>query len=259
MQQSKDIVILDPEDQVQELSENTLKINDSKVNFDSLLDRSNQMTQQSKKSKMQRNLDYKISKQEQQINKVVQDVTEIEEKQNLIYVIQKYQSSERFGSYIQNELNIRYTGEQLNKKKLYELNAILQKIRLHLDNKNLSNLYDGVLLSSTVMIEKFSQPFANVDGFSKMIMTNDEFLNCFERVKCESLMPTIPNHIQLMLILGQTYFMVYTMNKMKKNSDSKPDKVIVDNQIETNTDVKNNDTNEEKPIEKPIIENGMGL
>ena len=264
MPQSKDIVILDP-----------ITINDSNVNFDEIISKSDRMVSEnatSKKKQVSKN-DINISKKDQKIMNMIQQESEMNEKQNLIYIIQKYQSSSRFGNYVRTELKINYTEEQLNKKTLSQLEIILHKIRLHLDNQNLSKMYDGMLYSSTLLIEKMSKPVANVDGFSKLLFENEEFLNSFERVKCESVMPTIPSHLQLLLILGQTYFMAYAINKVEepKEQHAEVQAVIdeVDKQItneliitDENNKEKNNDEKENKDktiIQAPKIENGMGI
>ena len=153
------------------------------------------------------------------VQKITHDTLEtVEQKQNMIHIIQKYQSSEIFGKFVRNELKISYTEEALQKKTVEQLHTILTKIRVSLDNKNLNKMYDSVLFSSTMMLETVSRPMVNVDGFNQLLKENEQFISCWERFKCESVMPTIPAHLQMIFILGQTYFTAYAMNKMKEPS-----------------------------------------
>jgi hypothetical protein len=269
MQQSNDIIILDGD---QEESPN-LKINETTLNFDDIIVDSNDRVKTSKKkqsktmnqSKMNK-INLKLANQEQKLmSKMEVELTE-PERQNLIHIIQKYQSNARFGSYVRNELKITFTDEALSKKSLSQLEGILNKIRLHLDNQNLNKMYDGILFGSTLMIETISKPVANVDGFQKMLMENEEFLNCWERYKCESIMPTVPSHIQMVFILAQTYLIAYASNKMKEPSDEVK-QIIKDVEKEIEQDKQAQQDNEtveqnknpksETKEEKTILENGM--
>ena len=207
----------------------------------------------------------KLAKQEQKLMKTIENELQEPDKQKLIHIIQKYQASERFGPIVRTQLKISYTSEALNKKSIPQLQTILDKIRLHLDNQNLNKIYDGALFSSTALIETMSKPIGvNVDGFSTMLMENDEFLSCWERFKCESVMPTIPSHIQMMFILGQTYFLAYAINKQKDYKAPQEVQDVIDEVL--NEDKPNTDETKpkEKPkddtvIQKPPLENGMNI
>ena len=259
MQQSKDIVIID------ENGQNEININETSVKFDDLIAKSEQYNvKKEPKSKKVTFKQLQLSKKEQKIAELVEKQNTEPEREKLIYIIQKYQSSQIFGEYVQQELKINYSSESLHKKTVEQLESILAKIRLHLDNRNLDKIYDGVLFSSTMLIETFSRPMVNVDGFNKMLQENEQFLNCWERFKCESVMPTIPSHVQLMFILGQTYFMAYAMNQSKEEKEVAPEvqNIIdeVDSEIEENKKVKKEEKQENKEeIVEPKIENGMGI
>lgn len=257
MSQSQDIIISDNDT-------NVLKTNQSDINFDDIVSKSNDMV--AKNEPQVNKKDIHLSKKEQKLAQMIQNEEEEPERQNLIYIIQKYQSSERFGNYVRSELKITYTNETLSKKSVSQLQTILNKIRLHLDNKNLSKVYDSVLFSTTTMIEMMSKPVANVDGFNNLLMENDEFLNCWERYKCESIMPTIPSHLQMLFILGQTYLLAYSMNKMKEPSEDTL-KIIADieKEIEEDTQKRNDDKKDEKKddndevLDKPNFQTGMDI
>ena len=277
MPQSQDIVILDDDDKVNVPNEKvtdgnseniTVKANNTVVKFDDILNESSKLAQV-KQQKMPQNR-MKLSKnainvpQRKGNNDTIGTNSEI--KQNTIYIIQKYQSSDRFGNFVKNELKINYSSDNLQRKSTKELENILSKIRVHLDNKNMSKIYDGILFSSTMLVEKLSKPIVNVDGYSKMLLESEEFLNCFDRVKCETIMPTIPSHLQLFFILAQTYFMAYATNKIEKSSPE-VDAIIaeVEREIASSKESETNDTKEEKKEEnseeiiKPIISEGMSI
>ena len=248
-----------------------IQTNQTKLKFDDILQQSNEMTQTAakkpkKKSKIASN-NIKLAKQEQKLLQAVETEMEEPERQKLIHIIQKYQASERFGKIVRSDLKITYTSESLSKKSIPQLESILNKIRMHLDNKNLNKIYDSALFTSTALIEKMSKPAGvNVDGFNSLLMQNEEFLNCWERFKCESIMPTVPSHVQMIFILGQTYFMAYAINKSENTKQSKETQDVLDevmNEIEQETDKQDKDeqkkTEKEEIIEKPSIENGMTI
>lgn len=262
MQQSKDIVILD-NDKTDAIP--IVSTNDTAIKFDDILTESEQLDTKINKVPKVKFQQPKFKKNQNATNwQSNGDISAVEEKQNMIHIIQKYQSSEIFGQYVRNELKVSYNEDTLNKKSNNQLNAILTKIRVKLDNKNLNKMYDSVLFGSTAMIETISKPIANVDGFNKMLMENQEFLNCWERFKCESVMPTIPSHIQMVFILGQTYFLAYAMNKMKEPSQETLE-IIDDIKQEIKDDEQKlqkqvSDTKKENDtIEKPPIKNGMNI
>ena len=266
MPQSKDIVILDNDTNI-DTTPSVISTNNSKLNFDDIFEESKTYTTKNvKPPKLPKPPKAPTKKQIQQYD----DLQHVEEKQNMILIIQKYQSSEMFGTYIKKDLKVSYTEEQLNHKSVKQLHQILTKIRINLDNKNLSKMYDNVLFGATMMIETISKPIVNVDGFNQLLKENEQFASCWERVKCESVMPTIPSHLQMMLILGQTYFMAYAMNKVN-NPSPEVQQIIAD--VEREVDEENKQRQQEKKLEnentknentnniiiKPIIEEGMDI
>ena len=268
MQPSNDTVILDPE------PVNSIKINQSKINFDDILSQSDDIVQKSQKrpknsqkSRKQSTNASKILKQQQKQLEMIESELEEPERQKTIYVIQKYQSNQIFGDFVRNDLKISYSADALNKKSLAQLDAILNKIRVHLDNKNADKLFDNLLVGSTTMMETMSKPFCNVDGFSNMLLHNDSFKLCWERVKCESVMPTIPPHLQMMLVVGQTFYMAYLVNKYKEPSEDPDVQNLIDEAIKEadsenqaqKTENEPQKQNEEEIIQKPILESGMNI
>ena len=254
MSQSKDIIILDNDDV--KTDTNVISTNESKINLSEIFTETNNMNKNNEIIDKLPKLSKKDLKTVNKMEYVKNEINNVENKQNSIYIIQKYQSSELFGEYVRNELKVNYTEEALNKKSLIQLQTILSKIRLNLDNKNLNQMYDSVLFGSTMMVETLSKPIINVDGFSKMLKENPSFLSCWERFKCETVMPTIPSHIQMTFIILQTYFIAYTINKSNEPSDEVKE-IISEIEIEIDEEKSNNEKEEVK--EPPKIENGMNL
>ena len=272
MQPSKDIIILDKDDITQNLpnepivanmgKKETIATNNSKINFDDIFAKSQKMTTKITKTPKIRKKDLHIPKKPQYMTmaKNAENTIQISDvKQNAIYTIQKYQTSAIFGDYVKNELKINYTEEMLNKKSVAQLESILSKIRVNLDNKGINKMYDSVLFGSTSMIENISRPIVNVDGFNKMLMENEQFLRCWERFKCGSVMPTIPSHIQMMCILAQTYFLAYAMNKpISQNSQEATEEVLKEIEEEQLFKNKKENTNQDLPV-KPKIQFEMNI
>lgn len=262
MQQSEDIVIYDTPNPT--TGTTTITTNSTTLKFDDILEQSDKMVKTAakkpkSKSKIASN-NIKLAKDEQKLMKTIENELQEPERQNLIHIIQKYQSSERFGTFIRSELKITYTAEALSKKTIPQLQSILDKIRLHLDNQNLNKIYDSVLFSSTAFIETMSKPIGvNVDGFSTLLLENEEFLNCWERIKCETVMPTVPSHIQMIFILGQTYFLAYAINKQKDYKAPPEVQEVIDEVLNENETKTNESKEKEDIIEKPKLENGMTL
>ena len=249
----------------------TIQTNSTALTFDDILMKSGRKGKNKPKSSQKLpklgkkgTNDLNLAKKESKMLKEIEKELEEPERQNMIHIIQKYQSSERFGTFVRNELKITYTSESLGKKTTAQLQAILDKIRLHLDNKNLNKIYDGALYSTLGIVESISKPMGvNVDGFHTMLMQNEEFANCWERFKCESVMPTIPSHVQLFFILGQTYMLAYAINKSKDYKE--PPEITeliaeVDAKIEKDEEAKKaEEKKKDDVIIKPNIEIGMSL
>ena len=137
-------------------------------------------------------------------------------KQDSIYKIQKYQASEFFGDIVRNQLKIKYSFEQLHKKKQSDLDSILTRIRIHVDNINLDKFYNQLVLGGCAMLEQTLVPIYNIDGFTQRLTSKEQFWHCLERVKIESTLPQIPAGVQLAMIIGQTIIVTHKMNEMGK-------------------------------------------
>ena len=132
-----------------------------------------------------------------------------ESKQKLIFTIQKYQDSSRFGKLVKYELGFKQTFVELSEKSESELENILERIRTHLDNKNLDKFYENMATSIAITYEQALSPIYNVDGFSDMLLDNDDFWNCYERYRIESNFPSVNPTTQMLFMIAQTTIMAH--------------------------------------------------
>jgi len=137
--------------------------------------------------------------------------------QEKIFTIQKYMTSNRFGDYVKKDIGIKYTLAQLEKKSDKELEDILNKIRIHLDNKNMDAIYDGMAKSMASGLEMTLTPFYDIDGFSDTLLdpNNAQFWDTYEKFKIEHKLPTMPVGLQLAYIVSSTMILQHNLNKMK--------------------------------------------
>ena len=143
------------------------------------------------------------------IDKDIVDPKKVEDKQRIIFTIQKYQDSKLFGDIVKNELGFKQSFSELNDTTMEDLHNILSRIRIHLDNKNIAKFYDSIATSLAITYESVVSPFYNVEGFSDMLLDNEEFWTIFERFKCDNELPSINPSAQLLFIIAQTSLMAH--------------------------------------------------
>lgn len=108
-------------------------------------------------------------------------------KENLCLQIMRYLQSQRFGQYLKNN-GFRYTPDKLRKKKLEELEGILNKMRFSISCRNTSNFWKDATLTSVKIAEPFVSAYAdfNIKGLSSVLQHNDEFLDLIEQIQLEN-------------------------------------------------------------------------
>lgn len=135
----------------------------------------------------------------------------------------KYQTSKIFGEIIHKELKFNYTREQLKNKTILELDELLDKIRLHLNNRQTEKIFDSMVVMGSLAIEKSIDPFYECSGFSDNLCQSKDFWTAMETYKIENgtYLPDIPPYIQLMYIMSSTLMLTHQLNKVEKNSKKK--------------------------------------
>ena len=149
---------------------------------------------------------------QKQIEKLPNPDENPEKKQNLIFKIQKYQDSELFGETVKKHLGFNQGYDQLNDKSITDLENMLSRIRIHLDNKNLDQFYERTAESIAVLYEGLVSTVYDIDGFSDMLLESEDFWNIYERFKIENNFPAVNPAVQLTFIIGQCTFMAHHLS-----------------------------------------------
>ena len=136
---------------------------------------------------------------------------DIEHKQQIIFKIQKYQDSGRFGHIVKTQLKFDQPYDELSEMHIENLENMLSRIRIHLDNKNLDKFYDSMLKGGAMVYEEVVSPFYDIYGFADMITSNDEFMCCWERFKIENNFPSVDSTSQMLFMIAQTTLVAHHM------------------------------------------------
>ena len=135
------------------------------------------------------------------------------EKEELSRVIIKYETNERFGAIIKKELGFKHTETQLSKKSKDELEVMLQRIRTHLNTRNLDQMFNHMVKQTAKGYEELVTGFGyDIRGFEQLLMNNPAFWDAFERWKIEHKMPDVPPSLQLMYIVASTTYVAHAKN-----------------------------------------------
>ena len=81
------------------------------------------------------------------------------------------------------------------------------------------------------MYEQVLSPFYDIDGFSDILLENEEFWNCFERFKIENSLPSVNPTAHMMFMIGQATLMAHHMPREEDHRMVEPpsvDEIIAD-------------------------------
>ena len=163
-------------------------------------------------------------------------------KEDMIRIILKYQSSDRFGASLKKDLGIKYTRPQLVKYTEAEVEAALHRIRTHLNTRNMDKVFNHMAEQTAMGYENLITGFGyNITGFKDILWANPSFHDAFCRWKIEQKVPDVPPSFQMMYIVASTTYIAHLHNsyKMKPSIDKKPkDKKEKDIVIEDSDDKK---------------------
>ena len=167
-------------------------------------------------------------------------------KEELIIKIVNYQNSMRFGSYIKKDMKINFTREQLSKKSLSQLEAIMYRIRTALNTRHLEGVYEHLVRTVASGYENVVTSFGyDITGFQSLLLNNPAFWDSFEMWKLERKLPEIPPSLQLMYIVSSTTVVAHLQSQSrireprqdkqktqkaveKRVKQKKQDKIIID-------------------------------
>ena len=198
----------------------------------------------------------------------LQNIENTEEKQKLINTIQKYQDSSRFGKAVKFELGFKQNFVELSEKSENELDNILYRIRRHLDNRNLDKFYENMATTLAVTYEQVLSPFYPIDGFSDMLLDNEDFWNSYERFRIESEFPSVNPTTQMLFMIAQMTVIAhhtapqYTQDEPYVMEPPRSLETIIEEieQPQTSNDIVITDQDDTtKNIEKPIFNLGQKL
>ena len=134
-------------------------------------------------------------------------------KEDDIMKIINYQNSHRFGNHLKKDLKIQYTRDQLQKKSLNQLEAILHRIRTYLNTRHMEGVYEQMVKTCSMgVVTNFGY---DIEGFSSLLLNNPAFWDAFEMWKLERKLPNIPPSLQLMYIISSTTIIAHMQNKHK--------------------------------------------
>ena len=143
-------------------------------------------------------------------------VEDFDEKQRLIFKIQRYQDSRRFGHIVREQLKFNQSFDELNEMPIENLQNLVSRIRIHLDNKNLDRFYDSMVKSGAVAYEQIVTPFYDIEGFADMLTENEDFW-CFERFKIEHNFPSVDPTTQMIYMIAQTTLLAHHLLREYEN------------------------------------------
>ena len=176
-------------------------------------------------------------------------------KEDLIHKILKYQSNKRFGPIVNKELGFKYTRTQLTKYSIDNLEAILHRIRTHLNTRNMDQVFQHMVEVSAKGYEDLVCGFGyDIDGFSELLLSNPAFHDAFERWKIERKIPEIPPSFQLMYIIASTTYIAHNRNASKPASIVKQQQIVQKNEIK---EIINTNKQADKENEKQSIKSNM--
>ena len=137
-------------------------------------------------------------------------------KEESIIKIVNYQNSTRFGSYIKKDMKINFTREQLSKKSLSQLEAIMYRIRTALNTRHLEGVYEHLVRTVASGYENVVTSFGyDITGFQSLLLNNPAFWDSFEMWKLEKKLPDIPPSLQLMYIVSSTTVVAHLQSQSR--------------------------------------------
>lgn len=140
---------------------------------------------------------------------ILDKIDNTENKKKLIFLIQKYQDSVRFGKMVKYELGFKDTFPELSEKSEMDLENMVHRIRSHLDNKHLDKFYENMATTVAITYEQAMSLVYPIPDFSDLLLDNENFWNCYERYRIESEFPSINPLTQMAFMIAQTTILAH--------------------------------------------------
>jgi hypothetical protein len=105
------------------------------------------------------------------------------ERRKLLLILKRYSTS-RFTDYLKS-MNINTDEESFDKYSNDELERLLDDIRYTISQKNGNNMIEGVSLKAIETMESFMTNIYKIDGLSKVLKNNEQFLDTLSELSLE--------------------------------------------------------------------------
>ena len=190
----------------------------------------------------------------------LREVENTEEKQKLVFTIQKYQDSLQFGKIVKYELGFKQSFTELSELSELDLENILYRIRRHLDNKHLDKFYENMASTIAITYEQAMSLIYPIDGFSDMLLESEDFWNCYERYRIEMEFPSVNPLTQMCFMVAQFTLIAHHMPSNGEQEDYQMEEPMSAEQVLATIEEKPEiEKQEVKPITekqevKPVIE-----
>ncbi len=110
---------------------------------------------------------------------------DIEDKRKRLMTLNAYKQSPRFGTWLQKDMNINLKPDHLNNLTIQELDLVIHDIRVTVASKGSSSIGNMVASQGSILIESLVNPLYKIEGFSKVLMQNPQFLDSLEELMLE--------------------------------------------------------------------------
>ena len=153
-----------------------------------------------------------------------------------------------------------YTRPVLESRSHKQLDNMLEKIRVNLNNKSMEKFYESVATSTAIISEQIITPFYDIEGFSDTLLKNDQFWDVYEKWRIEHTAPALSTEMQMLYIVTQTAFIQHELNKNTKHRNPvKKDYEMKGPDVSVLAGLEKSDKKEAKSKVKGEVKSGMTL
>jgi len=138
-----------------------------------------------------------------------------------IIVIMNYMNNKIFGEYLRKDFSIKYTVEQLNKKKIKDLDKIITQIRTICNSKSSDQGLDAALFTATSVVENTvsTRTQYNMRGWTQLLQNDQQFIEAWNLIKLERLsFARMSPEVKFAWCLATNAMGVITLNKQLEHA-----------------------------------------
>ena len=142
------------------------------------------------------------------------------ERHQMICRIQNYQVNDRFRKHLE-EGGINYDTRALNRMSADELNDVFTKIKARLSARS-GAFYDALIRGASTMGEGLLHEYYPIDGFTEVLFSQPDFLDCLEELKIDANLPVMRPGMRLMMIATRTALLCHMAHQKHQGKDRIP-------------------------------------